>query len=184
MIRLPGVLLALALALTACGAGDDLDQPPDTARSTIDAGAPPSPAAPGEPGGAAADPGAGEPAAAGSDPAMPGSTDAEPADEITSPPARLYTIQVGAFLTEASARSVAEQLERAGMPTWTVSVTVRGRTFHRVRVGASPSYTEARALGERIRREHRRPVWVAPVEDPAALPQNAVARTHALVAGG
>lgn len=165
MIRIPGWILGavLTLAVAACGAGEKAD---DSSATT--ATQPPS-----------------QPATqpATQPPARP---EPEPEPQPVRPAVpegRLYTVQVASFITQDSARIWAARLERRGLPVWTDQAIVGGRMFHRLRVGASPSLAEARSLGEQIRREYRWPVWIAPVEDNAEVPPNAISRTNALVSG-
>lgn len=93
----------------------------------------------------------------------------------------LYTVQVAASLYRVPAEQLAEQLRRAGLPVWVSQVQVEGQTFNRVRVGAADNRLTAVRLGERLQREYRVPVWVAPIEDPGAIMQDMIERTRKFV---
>jgi cell division septation protein DedD len=188
-------ILGLALLAAGCGRGESpaSDAPADAA------GRAPATAQPagGGAGGPAATAGAdttgrGESVAAEQSPAG-GTAPASPSGAAGSgaartgrggdagSPASLYTVQVAAFLSADSARIWSDRLGRAGLPVWTTTAEVAGRTFYRLRVGAHPDIAGARRLGDRIRRELRWPVWIAPVERQATIPEDVVARTRALV---
>jgi cell division septation protein DedD len=187
-------ILGLALLAAGCGRGESpaSDAPADAAGRPSataqpaggDAGAP-APTAEAESG--REEPGAAQqPPAGGTAPASPsGATGGEAARTRrggdAASPASLYTVQVAAFLSADSARIWSDRLGRAGLPVWTTTAEVAGRTFHRLRVGAHPDIAGARRLGDRVRRELRWPVWIAPVERQATLPDDVVARTRALV---
>ncbi|HEX7119284.1 MAG TPA: SPOR domain-containing protein [Longimicrobiales bacterium] len=167
MIRIPGWILGLVLtaAIAACGAGDPSEDPAAQPEAAAPARPQPQPRAE---------------APAGARPAREAPTTG-PAPAVSQ--GRLYTVQVGAFDTADEAELWAGRLARLGYPTWTTTAVVDGRTYHRLRVGASPSVSETRRLGAIITREFHWPFWVAPIEDNGALPENAVARTHALASG-
>lgn len=190
MIRIPGWIVGAVAAagVAACGAGDSPEAqeelpvveevPVQSEPAANDAAA--NDTAPGE---QAADGPARPPAEA--TPAAAGPSEGEPAAAPTPPipTDRLYTVQVGSFVTPDSARVWTERLEARGLPVWTTQATVRGRRYHRLRIGASPSRSEAVQLGARLGREYHWPVWVTPVDDNAAVPPSAISRTHALVTG-
>lgn len=171
MIRIPGWILGavLVLVVAACGAGDKAEETPST--TAVQSPAQPVTQPPSQP--------ASQPEAERRSEAPPEPEPAPPA----APEGRLYTVQVGSFISQDSARVWTERLGRRGLPVWTEQAVVAGRMFHRVRVGATPSLAEARRLGDQIRRDFRWPVWIAPVEDNADVPANAISRTHALVSG-
>ncbi len=173
MIRVPGWILGIAFGvmLGACSSGDPTDEPPERM-----------------------DPFATQPSQAASTPETEAVEPTEPdasgeaeVEEVAEPtreavsPERLYTVQVASFLEADSARRWADRLSRAGYPTWITQATVGGRTFHRLRIGASPSLAEARGLGDRIRQQLKWPIWIAPVEDNAAVPADAVTRTNRMM---
>ncbi len=167
MIRIPGWIFgsAFAIVVAACGAGDTAEeQPPAQANPPV-----------------RPQPRAAQPPQAVSEP----EPERRPEPERPSPAVtgRLYTVQVAAFDTPDEARLWADRLSQRGYPAWTTRAVVNGRTFHRLRIGASPSVSETRGLGERITREFRWPFWIAPVEDAVAVPADAVSRTHSLVSG-
>lgn len=171
MIRIPGWILGavLVLVVAACGAGDRAEETPST--TAVQPPAQPDRQPPSQP--------TSQP---GREPRLEPVSEPEPAPPAV-PEGRLYTVQVGSFISPDSARVWAERLERRGLPVWTEQAVVGGRRFHRVRVGATPSLAEARRLGDQLRRDYRWPVWIAPVEDNADVPANAISRTHALVSG-
>ncbi len=94
---------------------------------------------------------------------------------------RLYTVQVAAFLSPDSARKWSGRLASQGLPVWTTVHEVRGRMFHRVRVGAVPRVSEARRLGEILRQRYEWPTWVAPVTPTEPIPDGAVQATRDLI---
>jgi septal ring-binding cell division protein DamX len=192
-------ILGLALLAAGCGRGESpaSDAPADAAGRAPATAQPaggeaggPAPTAGAdttgreEPG--AADVAAGQPPAGGAAPASPSGAAGSGAARTgrggdAGSPASLYTVQVAAFLSADSARIWSDRLGRAGLPVWTTTAEVAGRTFYRLRVGAHPDIAGARRLGDRIRRELRWPVWIAPVERQATIPEDVVARTRALV---
>ena len=171
MIRVPGWIFgaALILAAAACGASEKPDEPAQQETSTATQPQAPSLEVEEQPSEAA------EPVV--EETATEGMAEAGAAVPMTD---RLYTVQVASFLNAESARAWAGRLSK-NYPVWTTSATVNGRTFHRLRIGASPSMAEARSLGERIRREFNWPVWIAPVDDNAQVPADAIAQTNRLV---
>lgn len=95
----------------------------------------------------------------------------------------LYTVQVASFQDAAMARAWRERLEKAGYPVWSMQAVVDGKIYHRLRVGAHPRLSETRSLGERIRRELKWPVWIAPVESGATIPAEVLDQTAQMVGG-
>ncbi|HEX7050043.1 MAG TPA: SPOR domain-containing protein [Longimicrobiales bacterium] len=96
---------------------------------------------------------------------------------------RMYTVQVAAFNDANSARLLADRVRRSGIPVWVSQVALNGRTYHRVRVGALPSRSEAVQLARRIRRDYALQVWVAPISRSDHPPADAVATTRAVLNG-
>ncbi|HUG38847.1 MAG TPA: SPOR domain-containing protein [Longimicrobiales bacterium] len=92
--------------------------------------------------------------------------------------ARLFTVQVGAFVEEPTANRWAQQLARRGLPVWVTPATVKGQRYTRVRIGALPSLAEAEGLARVLRQDYGWPVWVDRVGDPARLPDDAVSATR------
>lgn len=93
----------------------------------------------------------------------------------------LYTVQIGAFVEDATASLWAERLRRRDVPVWVAHVTIKGQTYSRVRVGALTRLTEARALAETLKSDYGWPVWVAPVTADDRVPRDAVAATLAFL---
>jgi hypothetical protein len=69
-----------------------------------------------------------------------------------------FSIQVGAFGSEAPARQLAGELARRGYPTYVASEGAGAR--FKVRVGPLASRSEAEQLSERLQAEHRLPTWI------------------------
>lgn len=93
----------------------------------------------------------------------------------------LYTVQIGAFVEDATASLWAERLRRRDVPVWVAHVTIKGQTYSRVRVGALTRLREARALAETLKSDYGWPVWVAPVTADDRVPRDAVAATLAFL---
>ena len=62
-----------------------------------------------------------------------------------------WLIQVGAFGSVESARSLVETLTAAGFPAHVAPTTRNGKTLHRVRVGPEADKAEAERLAERLK---------------------------------
>lgn len=97
---------------------------------------------------------------------------------------RLYTVQVAAFTEATSASEWTGRLQRQGLPVWTSVAELGGQTFYRVRVGAVPTVSEARALGSMLSQRYEWPVWVAPLTPSDRIPQGAVEDTRGVLQGG
>lgn len=92
---------------------------------------------------------------------------------------RLYTVQVAAYLDRAEAEELAGLLRGRGLPIWVTQATVGGRSWTRVRIGASPNLGETRDLGSWITRAYDSAVWVAPVDQAVeSVPTGAVEQTR------
>lgn len=89
-------------------------------------------------------------------------SDPAPPAVAAAPPAPLrsggFAIQVGAFSTDASARELASELIRLGMPTYVADEP--GGARYKVRVGPIATREEATQLARRLKTEHRLPTWV------------------------
>lgn len=170
-MRLPTVLaLFTALSVVACGEEPDPEPPPtppapeapadtlDVPVDTADPVLPPGPARPGQPDAEEVLPDAG---------AVEGG--------------QLFTVQVAAFTNPESADMWTDRLSGQGMPVWTSVAELGGRTFYRVRIGASPTVAEARQLGESLGERYHWPVWVAPMTPTDRPPQGAVESTRRLI---
>lgn len=96
---------------------------------------------------------------------------------------RLYTVQVAAFENARSATEWVGRLRSQGLPVWSSLAEVRGRTFHRVRVGAVPTVAEARTLGAMITNRYEWPVWIAPLTPADRMPDSAVEDTRRIIGG-
>lgn len=115
---------------------------------------------------------------------------ARPAPDTTKKPApaarpagKFYTVQIGAFVNADSARSWTGRLASQGLPVWTTTFQLHGRTFHRVRVGVVRSVAEARKLGDMLKQRYSWSFWVAPVSDADAVPDGAVQATQRILSG-
>jgi septal ring-binding cell division protein DamX len=95
-----------------------------------------------------------EPEAQRAPPAAPAR--AKPAAKPTA--AGGFSIQVGAFGTEATARQLAGELGQRGYKTYVISEG--GDASFKVRVGPIASRAEAERLSERLKSEHRLPTWI------------------------
>jgi tetratricopeptide (TPR) repeat protein len=70
-------------------------------------------------------------------------------------PEALYTLQLGAFGSEANAQELALEINKLGLTDVRIEREVRGsRTFYRVRCGAYPDTESAEAEGKRLRDAH------------------------------
>jgi cell division septation protein DedD len=95
----------------------------------------------------------------------------------------LYTIQMGAFLNADSAAVLRDRLADQGLPAWTVDEDVGGRPFHRVRIGATSTGSEARRLGEILTERYGWSVWIAPVTSFESVPVGAIEATQTVIGG-
>jgi DedD protein len=69
-----------------------------------------------------------------------------------------FSIQVGAFASDSTARQLAGELGKRG---YTAYVTEEGAgARYKVRVGPLGSRSEAEQLSERLKSEHRLPTWI------------------------
>jgi tetratricopeptide (TPR) repeat protein len=64
-----------------------------------------------------------------------------------------FSVQVGAFETKANASRLKDELQRRGYDTEVSEVMMRGKRFHRVRVGRFSRHEEAEWKAERLRTE-------------------------------
>lgn len=69
-----------------------------------------------------------------------------------------FSVQVGAFGSEATARQLAGELGKRGYPTYVTSEGSGAR--FKVRVGPLASRSEAEQISERLQAEHRLPTWI------------------------
>lgn len=185
MRRLTVLALAAGVALSACGRDEPQTQiPPSQQRPTprraaVDT-ARPNTTRPDtmRPESIAGRPGTPEAGRAAAQPAAPR------AGRSVASGRRLYTVQVAAFTNASAANMWAQRLTRQGFPAWTSMAELGGRTFYRVRVGAVPTVSGARKLGDILTRKYEWPFWVAPISGGEQLPADAVQNTQRLIAGG
>lgn len=69
-----------------------------------------------------------------------------------------FSIQVGAFGSESTAKQLAGELGKRGYETYVTSEGAGAR--FKVRVGPIASRSEAEQLAERLKTEHRLPTWI------------------------
>jgi len=82
-------------------------------------------------------------------PAPPAAEAAGPSLPV-APAGRGYTVQVGAYETEAEAAETVAVLQQQGLPVFHVEAVVNGKTWHRVRVGIHPSRAAAEEAAEAL----------------------------------
>lgn len=164
--------LALALALIlplAAGCGDDDETPPSEE------------AAPEQPAVEAQDttPPTPDTATAPEDP--PEEPEPPTAD---LPEGTLYTVQVGAFVEAENSSRFSDRLEDAGLPAWTETARVEGRSFDRIRIGATPDLDEARGLASLMEERLDVDTWITTVGDRDRLPAGVLDATRGVLEGG
>lgn len=108
---------------------------------------------------------------------------AAPPTTTTVAAERLFTVQIAAYEDATAASVLADRARALGVPVWISTVTLGGRTFHRVRVGATPSRVAALELAQRIQAQLMIQTWVTHVEPPDAPSDDIVAATHAATTG-
>lgn len=96
---------------------------------------------------------------------------------------RLYTVQVGAYLKVEAANGMAASMRATGVPVWVSRATVKGRTFHRVRMGAATTRADAMQLARHLQAQYRVPTWVTVVVSSDSPPNDAVTATRAALGG-
>lgn len=62
-----------------------------------------------------------------------------------------FSVQVGAFGSEATARKLVNELQAAGFPSYVSPLARSGKTLHRVRVGPAADRAEADKLASRLK---------------------------------
>jgi DedD protein len=75
----------------------------------------------------------------------------EPALQPTAPAKGAFSVQVGAFGSEATARKLVADLKADGMPAYIAPLSKSGKTLHRVRVGPVPDRAAADKLAARLK---------------------------------
>ena len=116
----------------------------------------------------------------------PAPTAPEPEPEPEPEPLRgpLFTVQMGAFLNADSAAVQRDRLVDRGLPAWTEDRDVEGRRFHRVRIGAASTGSEARRLGEILTSRYGWSLWITSVNSLESVPDGAVQATQDLIGDG
>jgi DedD protein len=75
----------------------------------------------------------------------------EPVVQAVAPAKGTFSVQVGAFGSEATARKLVADLEAAGMPAYIAPLSKSGKTLHRVRAGPVPDRAAADKLAARLK---------------------------------
>jgi cell division septation protein DedD len=93
-------------------------------------------------------------------PAKPaaGAAPAQPPAANPPPGGAGFSIQVGAFASEATARQLAGELGKRGYAAYVTEEGAGAR--YKVRVGPLGSRSEAAEISERLKTEHRLPTWI------------------------
>jgi DedD protein len=75
----------------------------------------------------------------------------EPAVQPVAPVKGAFSVQVGAFGSEATARKLVADLKAAGLPAYIAPLSRSGKTLHRVRAGPVPNRAAADKLAARLK---------------------------------
>ena len=75
----------------------------------------------------------------------------EPAVQASAPAKGTFSVQVGAFGSEAAARKLVANLKADGMPAYIAPLSKSGKTLHRVRAGPVPDRATADKLAARLK---------------------------------
>ena len=75
----------------------------------------------------------------------------EPAVQAVAPAKGAFSVQVGAFGSEATARKLVADLKADGMPAYIAPLSKSGKTLHRVRAGPVPDRAAADKLAARLK---------------------------------
>ena len=75
----------------------------------------------------------------------------EPAVQSVAPAKGAFSVQVGAFGSEATARKLVADLKADGMPAYIAPLSKSGKTLHRVRVGPVADRAAADKLAARLK---------------------------------
>lgn len=105
----------------------------------------------------------------------------DPAPAQASSAAALFTVRVGSYLDQATARSWSDRVRQHELPAWTNVSTLGGQQLAQLRVGASGSRAEADRIAAWLRAEYGWTVDVEPVADPRTVPATAIAATRAFL---
>lgn len=75
----------------------------------------------------------------------------EPVEQTAAPAKGGFSVQVGAFGSEATARKLVADLKADGMPAYIAPLSKSGKTLHRVRAGPVPDRAAADKLAARLK---------------------------------
>ena len=75
----------------------------------------------------------------------------EPVGQTAAPAKGGFSVQVGAFGSEATARKLVADLKADGMPAYIAPLSKSGKTLHRVRAGPVPDRAAADKLAARLK---------------------------------
>jgi len=75
----------------------------------------------------------------------------EPVVQAAAPAKGAFSVQVGAFGSEATARKLVADLKADGMPAYIAPLSKSGKTLHRVRAGPVPDRAAADKLAARLK---------------------------------
>ncbi|MBK7903861.1 MAG: SPOR domain-containing protein [Proteobacteria bacterium] len=75
----------------------------------------------------------------------------DPAVQPVAPAKGAFSVQVGAFGSEATARKLVADLKSDGMPAYIAPLSKSGKTLHRVRAGPVPDRAAADKLAARLK---------------------------------
>jgi DedD protein len=75
----------------------------------------------------------------------------EPVGQTSAPAKGGFSVQVGAFGSEATARKLVADLKADGMPAYIAPLSKSGKTLHRVRAGPVPDRAAADKLAARLK---------------------------------
>ncbi len=75
----------------------------------------------------------------------------EPAVQPVAPAKGAFSVQVGAFGSEATARKLVADLKADGLPAYIAPLSKSGKTLHRVRAGPVPDRAAAEKLAARLK---------------------------------
>ena len=76
---------------------------------------------------------------------------AKPAPTTAAPVTGGYSVQVGAFGSDATARKLVSDLKADGLPAYIAPLSKSGKTLHRVRVGPAVDQAAADKLAARLK---------------------------------
>jgi DedD protein len=71
--------------------------------------------------------------------------------QAAAPAKGAFSVQVGAFGSEATARKLVADLKADGMPAYIAPLSKSGKTLHRVRAGPVPDRAAADKLAARLK---------------------------------